>query len=137
LTNNPDELLSNAISLASELEAFEPRLNGFSTAIEGLGAGRSINSAWLDKASGFLQNESVAEIAFSLNALAGTYFSQGDTDGAKRLCQTAYQLYKIALGDNHPDTMVVAENLKKLEQKETPPEGPKLPKLKKFNKPRS
>ncbi|MEZ4545372.1 MAG: tetratricopeptide repeat protein [Cyanobacteriota/Melainabacteria group bacterium] len=72
----------------------------------------------------------MAEIAFSLNALAGTYFSQGDTDGAKRLCQTAYHLYKIALGDNHPDTMVVAENLKKLEQKEAPPEGPKLPKLK-------
>lgn len=128
---NPQEkeILDKVVTIAAELEAFEPRLNGFSEQLEYLGQGKDVSPNWIDKAEPLLQNENVSEIAFNLNSLAGLYFTNKDMESAKRVCHFAYLLYKVSLGEDHPDTKVIKDNLQKLENALKPST---LPKLKRF-----
>ncbi len=132
-THQEEDLFEKSISLASELEAFEPRLNGFADHLGGLKAGKELSESVILRYDKMLQSENVAEIAYNLNMLAGQYFTTNELEKAKRLCQAAHLLYTVSLGKDHPDTMVVSDNLQKLNEKAKPS---KLPKLKKFNKPK-
>lgn len=133
-TPQENDLFEKSITLASELEAFEPRLNGFADHLEGLQQGRELSGTVVKRYEAMLSNENVSEIAFNLNMLAGMYFTNNDLESAKRLCEAAHLLYVVSLGAEHPDTRVVQDNLEKLKEKLKPA---KLPKLKKFNKPKS
>ena len=55
------------------------------------------------------------DLATSLNNLAGLYKSQGRYDQAEPLYLQALEIYQQVLGDNHPTTLTVCENLAQLQ----------------------
>lgn len=108
-------LWESVVMSASELEAFEPGLAGLSAELNNIDNGREFSNAWLNKAMPHLKSETVLGLAFQLNELAGVYFADGNVQKARSAALSALVLYAINLGAEHPDTKLIASNLKKLQ----------------------
>ena len=59
-------------------------------------------------------------MANSLNNLAALYYSQGRYTEAEPLYLEALDLFKLLLGDNHPNTKTCRNNLQRLRQQQKP-----------------
>ncbi len=117
---------------ASELQAFEPRLNGLEVELSKL-TEQEISADWLKRVAPYLNNETVAILAFKLNELAGLYFVRKELNTAKNVERCAVALCTAVLGPEHADTKRIAANLQLLEQ-ERQSSSQKLPPLRKFDR---
>ena len=122
----------DVFSTASELQAFEPRLNGLEVELSKL-TDQEISADWLKRAAPYLNNEAVGLLAFKLNELAGLYYMQKELNIAKNVERCAVALCVAVLGPEHPDTKTLAGNLQRLEQ-ERQSSSQKLPPLRKFDR---
>ena len=129
MSSQADEIWNEILTLAQEMGLFEPRLAELSNQLESLKNGNVVSAQWLTTVEKHLEGEAVVEIGYHLNRIAGIKFNEGKMEDAKRVCDASFEFYRIALGVDHPDTKVIANNLKELVRqmgKAT------LPKLKKF-----
>ncbi len=128
-----DILWDRILSLTSALEVFEPRLKGFQRQLLLIKSGHRFETAWLKASEPYLKSEVIIELTTGLNEIAELHFNCDQMDKAKQICQSAYLLSKIILSESHPDTIILENNLKLIDQRTQNTEQ-KLPKLKSFNK---
>ena len=128
-----DIIWDRILALTSALEVFEPRLKGFQRQILLVKSGHRFETAWLKASEPYLKSEVIKELTTGLNEIAELHFNCDQMDKAKQICQSAYILSKIVLSDAHPDTIILENNLKLIDQR-TRKSKQSLPRLKSFKK---
>ncbi len=107
-------LWNEVLLVAAELESFEPGLTGLRDQLINA-LNQEVPSTWIERSKPCLKSDAVLSLAIKLNQIAGLYYSNRQLKNAKAVCTWALALYSAALGADHKDTKIIADNLKRLQ----------------------